>query len=165
MTNQELFDKVVRAIVKQGRGSINSEGLCVYRGPDGLKCAVGHIIPDELYSPLIEKTSAMTLVTGKYKERHLFEESFREIENPFQRRATIEAHERVHSWLRDVVGVDADLLEHLQAAHDDAAIEDHDDGCGEPVEVATTGEVFISRFMQSARLIARRHGLVMPDLT
>src|SRR5690606_37517326 len=33
---------------------VDGEKECRYRGPDGLKCAVGHIIPDELYTPDLE---------------------------------------------------------------------------------------------------------------
>lgn len=58
MTNQEVFDKVLFALRKQGRASIrythsqNSE--CAYRGHDGMKCAVGHLIPDEKYNAGLE---------------------------------------------------------------------------------------------------------------
>jgi hypothetical protein len=49
---QELYDFVVAAIVKQGRPSVGDNDRCLYRGPDGLKCAVGHVIPDGVYSPV-----------------------------------------------------------------------------------------------------------------
>ena len=51
MTNQEIFDKVCEHLMKQGCKSIeNDTGLCRYRGPNGLKCAAGIFIPDELYN-------------------------------------------------------------------------------------------------------------------
>lgn len=38
----------------------NSE-VCLYRGPNGKKCAVGMFIPDEKYSPSMENKSALGL--------------------------------------------------------------------------------------------------------
>lgn len=56
MTLQEMFDKAVTGIKKQGRlsqGPMHSgkPGHCYYRHPDdpAVRCAVGHLIPDELY--------------------------------------------------------------------------------------------------------------------
>lgn len=60
MTNQEVFDKVAAHLRKQGRPSArNGEGL--YRGPKGLMCAIGVLIPDELYSVKFEKISVNAL--------------------------------------------------------------------------------------------------------
>ena len=49
---QELYDYIVEAIVKQGRPSVGDNDRCLYRGPDGLKCAYGHVHPDSMYSPV-----------------------------------------------------------------------------------------------------------------
>ncbi len=55
--NQEVFDFVVNALRKQGCKSEDSEG-CLYRGPNGTKCAAGHLIPNEDYRRSFEgKTS------------------------------------------------------------------------------------------------------------
>ena len=54
---QELFDFVVAAIVKQGRPSVGDNDRCLYRGPDGLKCAYGHVHPDSMYSENMEDCS------------------------------------------------------------------------------------------------------------
>lgn len=52
-TKQETFDIVVSALRIQGCKS--RKGLrCAYRGNNGLKCAVGHLIPDEDYSAEFE---------------------------------------------------------------------------------------------------------------
>ena len=53
MTDQEVFDKVVTALREQGCKSMD-DGACVYRSKDGRKCAVGHLIPDELYHERME---------------------------------------------------------------------------------------------------------------
>jgi hypothetical protein len=59
---QELYDYIVKAIVKQGRPSVGDNDRCLYRGPDGLKCAAGHVIPDSMYSPVrMEDKSVDTL--------------------------------------------------------------------------------------------------------
>ena len=51
---QELYDFVVAAVVKQGRPSVGDNDRCLYRGPDGLKCAYGHVLPDSMYSKNME---------------------------------------------------------------------------------------------------------------
>jgi hypothetical protein len=51
---QELYDFIVEAIVKQGRPSVGDNDRCLYRGPDGLKCAYGHVHPDSMYSEAME---------------------------------------------------------------------------------------------------------------
>jgi hypothetical protein len=58
---QELYDYIVEAIVKQGRPSVGDNDRCLYRGPDGLKCAAGHVIPDSMYSELMENRSILDL--------------------------------------------------------------------------------------------------------
>lgn len=58
---QELFDYIVEAIVKQGRPSVGDNNRCLYRGPDGLKCAAGHVIPDSVYSETMENKGILTL--------------------------------------------------------------------------------------------------------
>lgn len=61
MTAQEAYDKVLFALRKQRQQSTDSSGACLYRGPDGLKCAVGHLLPDHLYSDSFEMTGAEQL--------------------------------------------------------------------------------------------------------
>lgn len=55
MNAQEIFDTVVRHLKTQGKQSRTSSGTCVYRKfeADGsvLKCAVGCLIPDDVYTP------------------------------------------------------------------------------------------------------------------
>lgn len=66
---QELYDYIVEAIVKQGRPSVGDNDRCLYRGPDGLKCAYGHVIPDSLYSEELEGESVEILADrGKFPE-------------------------------------------------------------------------------------------------
>jgi hypothetical protein len=53
-TLQEAFDTAAIHMLEQGRRSINSNDACLYRGADGLKCAVGALITDVCYSTCIE---------------------------------------------------------------------------------------------------------------
>lgn len=53
LTKQEVFDKVVAHLRKQGCKSIDADG-CLYRGPDGTMCAAGCLIDDEDYHPFME---------------------------------------------------------------------------------------------------------------
>ena len=55
MNKQEIFDRVYKHMLTQNKRSINDEGsACAYRGHGGLMCAVGCLIPDELYTPQLE---------------------------------------------------------------------------------------------------------------
>ena len=50
MTNQQVFDTCLTHLRAQGRRSTDPiSGFCMYRGPDGLKCAIGALIPDTAY--------------------------------------------------------------------------------------------------------------------
>lgn len=57
MNKQEMFTKVWKGLEGQNWQQSLQEGStdrCRYRGPNGLKCAAGHLIPDEMYSPELE---------------------------------------------------------------------------------------------------------------
>jgi hypothetical protein len=53
MNKQQTFNKVVRHLRRQGRAT-DSKGTCMYRTPNGRSCAVGCLIPDELYHESME---------------------------------------------------------------------------------------------------------------
>lgn len=53
MTDQELFDRVAEHLLTQGKQAKQGT-TCVYRAPDGSKCAIGCLIPDEKYIPEFE---------------------------------------------------------------------------------------------------------------
>jgi hypothetical protein len=61
MTKQQIFDKVAKHLLKQGKRSKNEEGDCRYRSPDGTRCAVGCLIPTNLYHGKLEGVSAEAL--------------------------------------------------------------------------------------------------------
>lgn len=68
---QELYDYIVEAIVKQGRPSVGDNDRCLYRGPDGLKCAAGHVIPDSMYSENMEGKDVHSLMCKKQMPKSL----------------------------------------------------------------------------------------------
>ena len=72
MTNQEIFDTAVTHLRKQNRKSIDETKNCLYRGPDGTKCAVGCFIPDDKYSSRMEGESIDTLGKEYLFIRNLF---------------------------------------------------------------------------------------------
>lgn len=66
-SDQAVFDHVVTSLVKQGQPSmtLRKHGLglvCAYRGQDGRKCAAGWCIADEEYSELMEGGRIRSLI-------------------------------------------------------------------------------------------------------
>jgi len=51
---QDYFDRGARGVIAQGRPSVGDNGDCVYRGPDGCRCVVGWLIPDERYETRLD---------------------------------------------------------------------------------------------------------------
>jgi len=52
-TKQSIFNRVVKHLLKQKVKSKRGY-YCAYRSEEGLKCAVGVLIPDRDYDPLME---------------------------------------------------------------------------------------------------------------
>ena len=97
-TDQDMFDYVTDAIIKQGQPSaivIKPDGdircFCMYRSPAG-KCAAGHLIPDDRYKESMEDRPACSLFFSELSDLDLF---------PTDK--------------------SIDLLQSLQESHDDAA--------------------------------------------
>lgn len=55
-TDQQIFDHITAHLLKQGRRATSPAAgyYCRYRTEDGLKCAVGALIPDDRYDPGME---------------------------------------------------------------------------------------------------------------
>lgn len=49
MNSQQMFDKVAKHLLTQ-----NAKSRALYRGRGGMMCAIGCLIPDDLYSPKME---------------------------------------------------------------------------------------------------------------
>jgi hypothetical protein len=54
MTRQEIFDKVAKHLLTQNSKAVDADSRCQYKMPDGRRCAIGCLIPDELYDPEME---------------------------------------------------------------------------------------------------------------
>ena len=54
MSIKQIINKVENHLLKQNAKSLNSEANCRYRGDNGMSCAIGCLLPDEIYDPLIE---------------------------------------------------------------------------------------------------------------
>ncbi len=66
-TNQSLFETVSRHLFAQGERAFAPMSGCQYRTEAGLSCAIGCLIPDEMYRPAFEGRSVTGLL-GSYPE-------------------------------------------------------------------------------------------------
>ena len=59
--NQEIFDRVTRHLLTQRK---RAEFLynCCYRTEEGLKCAIGCLIPDDEYTPQMESLTVCAML-------------------------------------------------------------------------------------------------------
>lgn len=65
MNNQEVFDKVVTHLRTQNRPSFEDHEGCMYRGPGGTMCAVGCLIPDNVYDAAMEREGVQAKVVSQ----------------------------------------------------------------------------------------------------
>lgn len=135
MNKQEIFDKVY-AHAQTMTAAAAENGKCRYRSANG-PCLIGHLIPDELYTPDLDDLPTMAsspriielLVKAGYPE--------------------------------DVVR--SDLLFDIQRVHDGLYIDDRHDlnrngGPDRSIERANT---FNSRLLAGLAVLASGHGLVV----
>jgi len=82
MAKQRMFNKVAKHLLTQKKKSRTRKAntwddrmstLCLYRGKDGLKCAIGCLIPNKLYDKGMEDNSVDELLTKWPKLNKLFE--------------------------------------------------------------------------------------------
>lgn len=56
MTKQELFNQAIKGLAAQGfQRAMGLRGVCEYRAPEGRKCFVGQLIPDDKYTPAMDQ--------------------------------------------------------------------------------------------------------------
>lgn len=73
MTNQEAFDKIATHLMTQRtRARSNDDVMCAYRNARGQSCAVGCLIPDDVYQPYMEGQRVSSLIHTYPKIRELF---------------------------------------------------------------------------------------------
>lgn len=65
MNKQEVFDKIATHLLTQKRQAFDEKtNGCVYRAPNGDKCAIGCLIPDEFYFSAFEQLFVEDLATA-----------------------------------------------------------------------------------------------------
>lgn len=114
MNPQEVFNTAAKALLDQKVPSAKHEGegamgtSCLYRGPNGTKCAIGHLIPDEHYNRCMEGAAVPS------------KDSYR----------TVAASHLVEALEASGFSGAEDFrfLRQLQACHDDAVKESNDSG-------------------------------------
>lgn len=84
MIAQELFDQVVAHLRKQNSKSLLTDeqckalflqpDSCAYRSLDGKKCAVGALITDEEYSPMMEGANVYYMIETTLSMRNRLRE-------------------------------------------------------------------------------------------
>lgn len=63
-TKQELFTQIATHLLTQNVQSKSTHGGCVYRGPGGLKCAVGCVLTNDEYLPSMDSPHSETGVAS-----------------------------------------------------------------------------------------------------
>jgi len=61
MSPQEVFETIARHLFTQGVQA-KANTVCLYRGDNGTKCAVGCLIPDDMYNPDMEEMALYRIV-------------------------------------------------------------------------------------------------------
>lgn len=149
MTTQEAYERMrvyfsrpgAKRALAPGHWTDDDEPVCVYRTPDGDACAAGCLIPDELYTPAIERSSAGVLFTGQVPVRN-------EDGAPIPGEA-INIPE-IAAFLADI---DVKFLDEAQHLHDRANVSYYKDG--DWVEEPNT----VTRFLTELDALAEKTGL------
>ena len=79
MTPQEIFNTVSIHLINQKQCS-RDINVCLYRGPNGLKCAVGCLIPDDMYDSKMEGKTIFTILV-EFKLPSYFKENIKLMSN------------------------------------------------------------------------------------
>lgn len=63
LTRREVYTRVKAHLLQQRkRAFCDVRDRCLFRAPDGTSCAIGALIPDELYHPDMEKLTTHELI-------------------------------------------------------------------------------------------------------
>lgn len=127
--HQEIFETIVKHLFSQGERSTvllpnRSEYSCAYRGANGHKCAVGIVIPDDLYDPEMEGLCVDVIISDhkelKFLKPHLAVLSELQLVHDFDK--SWKTSETLRQRIREVVGLleknhkiklNCDFIEHL----------------------------------------------------
>jgi hypothetical protein len=100
LTSQEVFDTVVNHLRKQGCKAGDDEG-CLYRGPNGTKCAAGILIHDDEYLPGIEGGQIFVLLGDSYREYYAFWDRLSPHKSLISELQYVHDEHVVHDWETD----------------------------------------------------------------
>jgi hypothetical protein len=149
LSNQEVFDRVWdHFITKKNPQSIDNpeDHSCLYRGPNGKKCAAGILIPDEKYSPELEDASACPDILIDFKESFggkVFLNWEKASKDPSDLYIC-----RVAIILKDIVE-NVQFVREMQLLHDSI--------------YADSDSLFTQEFRHSMINFAERHNLTIPE--
>lgn len=136
ITNQQLFERVFRFILAQGKPGTRG-GMCAYLGEDGSRCAVGCLLKTDEASNAI----ARGLGGGYYRNSSV--SPLLDVEPEPGREVEFDK-----------------LLSDLQCAHDYAKTDvDWSRQAGKQCD----GQFFIACFRQRMGVVARNHHLTIPE--
>lgn len=114
---QNLFDKVALHLITQNKQSKRTgDATCRYRGANGTSCAVGCLIPDELYDKKIEFESWYSFIPeGRY--------------NGYGYPTSSDDKDMLLKGIYDHINPQGDsntdsMIEELQQVHDNSSVED-----------------------------------------
>lgn len=93
-TLQEVFDYGVTCLMRQGAKSYDNFDGCMYRGPQGRKCAVGFFISDEEYRADMEK-KGVSLVLPTFPRAEKLPKTYVNLLSDMQ---AIHDNVEVHNW-------------------------------------------------------------------
>jgi len=87
-TKQQMFDFMVNHLRSQGKPSVDTldqscESPCMYRGSNGLMCAIGCMIPDSLYNSHLEGESVSMYLRVVGVSREAGTRSFLSMAQPY----------------------------------------------------------------------------------
>lgn len=108
MEAQEVFDKVVTHLRTQGCQAFDPDNGCVYRGPNGTKCAVGCLIPDKEYTPQMEGQNVSAFVIGKFFD--VSDNLSKLIKNHYDLLVELQrAHDDRRAWFKNEDGISLEI--------------------------------------------------------
>lgn len=123
MNPQEIFETVKNHLLTQGKKAkaASTFNTCKYRTQDGLKCAVGCLIPDDKYMPEFDGSASIGIYTTDLN-------TFVEINNGTKQCSNPEIAKSFISAIEDTVGeltpAKLSLLGQLQNIHDNRNVEE-----------------------------------------
>lgn len=97
MNRQQIFDKVATHLFTQGHQAIKLSRCCYRTNIEGEACAIGCLIPDEVYVPSLESLNAVDLANSDTKINGLPSDIFNRGNARFLRELQ-RVHDRRVSW-------------------------------------------------------------------